>query len=95
MKQQYSLLNAAKWSSLGLAFAAAVGGAYVGLHESANHFETLHESFKHVAKPSFILPAIGLSLAFGGFMEFKNSYNRALDHERAINEKPDRPREPQ
>jgi hypothetical protein len=88
MKPRYSVTNAAKWSALGAAFNTAVGTAYVGLHEMHNHFETLRESFLHVAQPEFVIPAIALSMVFGAFMEFKNWYNKSIDSEKKPSDKP-------
>jgi len=97
MTERYSLKRAAGWTAAGLGASGLAGLFFAAAHHSQNHFETLQESFMHVAaQPAFIVPALIFSAGFGAYMEYKRWYHANLDKEAAALARPDaRTRQPQ
>lgn len=81
MKQPYSYKRALGWAGGGLAACGLAGAFEATAHYGAQHFETLSQSFAHVAQPGNMAAALIVSASFGAFMEFRNWYytSRAED----------------
>ena len=84
--------KAGKWSGIGLGLTSLAGIFEAVAHHAKGNFETLGQSFAHVASPENILLAVGISTVIGTSIALFNRYHKQLDKEDANSIKPMPPR---
>lgn len=82
MTEQYSYKRAAAWTGAGVLVSGLAAVFEAAVHHGWDKsFDSFAQAFAHVAQPSDIAIAIGVSVIFGVGMEFRRWHNRRLDRE--------------
>lgn len=91
----YSLKNAFGFAAAAIGAEGLIGTGYAVWHHAQGHFETLQQSFAHVAQPETVALALVAGVAFGAGSELINRYHKTLDQEDYRRQRPQRPAVPQ